>query len=151
MSIKDFQVPTESVSLPGGASFSVRGLSLDDLTQLIQKHRPALESVFNKFEEQGDVSIEMTASLIEGMVSSFPGLVAMAIALAADEPDTVEKVMKFPTSVQIDAAEKLGRLTFASEGGLKNVLATVVKIIRGGRESIEALGTSFSSGTAATA
>lgn len=147
MSLSDFQVPTESVALPGGNSFTVRGLSVDDITQLVNAHRPALEAIFNKFEEQGDLSLEMTATIVEGMISSFPGFVAQAIALAADEPGEGAKVRKLPVSIQVEAVERIGRLTFISEGGLKNVLATVVKIIQGGRESVESLGMNISSET----
>lgn len=146
MSLSDFQVPTESVKIPGGASFSVRGLSLDDISSLVQRYRPALQSIYEEFEQQGDFTLESTASLVEGMIASFPGFVAYAIALASDEPEQAELARKLPMSVQVEAVEHIGRLTFVAEGGPKKVLATVVRVLKGARESVGSLGTSSSQG-----
>lgn len=137
MSLADYQVPTEEVALPGGGSFVVRGLSLADMTKLINAYRTELEEVFRTFEE---VTFADISTLAEQMLGRFPDAVANAIALAADEPERVDVVKALPASVTLDAVEKVGRLTLSAEGGLKKVLATVVSISQGTQNAMADLG-----------
>jgi len=137
MSLADYQVPTEEVVLPGGGSFVVRGLSLADMTKLINSYRTELEEVFRTFEE---VTFADISTLAEQMLGRFPDAVAHAIALAADEPERADVVKALPASVTLDAVEKVGRLTLSAEGGLKKVLATVVSISQGTQTAMADLG-----------
>ncbi len=64
-----------------------------------------------------------------------PGLVAMIIALGADEPDAQAEAMTLPFSVQMDALTKIARLTFTQAGGPKKFLESVAALMRGVTET----------------
>lgn len=133
MSLSDFSVETASI-VRGGSSFKVRGLSASDLQVLITNTRNSIELVFNLAEANGihsveDLNEDKLKTLVHVMIQEFPNIVAMTIALAADDFDNWEKVATFPLSVQVEALERIGRLTFddASNFGVfqGNVLAVM--------------------------
>lgn len=139
MPLKDYQVPTERVDLPGGGEGNfivVRGLSLADITALVDGFRPQLEQVFSMIESQTDLTLEDGAAMAYTMIQSFPRLVAKGIALAAGEPDEADTVLDLPGATQIDALEKIGRLTFEGNSP-KKVLETVIRVLQGSRGAIE--------------
>ncbi len=142
MSLADFQLPRESINGPDGEQvFAVRGLSLNDVVLLLQNNRPAMERLFAEFQDKGDDLLGDDQALVQMILANFPRLFAQAVALAADEPNGEDQVLNLPFSMQIDAFEKIGRLTFAAEGGPKKVMETVVRVLQGWTGSVEALKT----------
>ena len=57
------------------------------------------------------------------LVTDAPGLVAHAIALAADEPALVDKASSLPIPVQLKLVQTIGTLTFEDFGGAKKTMA----------------------------
>lgn len=128
MAIKDFLLPTEEVAFPNGGSFTVRGLSIQDITLLLAQHGPAMETFFDQYNGQKEKSaMEMGMSV----VGKAPALVAQIIASAADEADMVDKVMRFPLTMQQDALEKIARLTFDASGGPGKFIEAVMALVQG--------------------
>ena len=127
MALKDFVLPTEEVQLPDGSTFAVRGLSLEDITTLISKHGPVLEQFFRRYADNQDAN-PMEVGM--GLIEQAPALVAQIIAIAADEPDAADRVRKFPLTVQQDALEKLGKLTFDASGGPKKFVEAVIRLVQ---------------------
>jgi len=128
MGLKDFQVPRDELQLPGGGSFTVRGLSYIDMRLLFNKHAAEMAAFFDllsKGREQGQVAIEDAAVMAASMLNTAPALAADVIATAADEPDAFETVLLLPFPVQTEALSKIGRLTFGTEGAAKKFLQTV--------------------------
>lgn len=143
MGLKGYTAPTEAVELPGGGSFTVRGLSLPDVIFLVQNYAAPLEALFNKFsDEDGDV--DNVRHVAVELVHETPRLAAAAIALASDEPEEVETILTLPFPVQIDAIEKMGKLTFDTTGGPKKVVETVIRVFRGTSDLMVDLRTSQS-------
>lgn len=141
MGLSSLVFKTETIKFSGG-EFAVRGLSTDDLVKLIDKHRPVMERVFNDLTKPDlDLSGSEAKEIGLGVLKEAPSFMAFVIALAADEPDNVKTALKLPLDVQISAIEAIGRLTFETEGGLKNVLAVVTRMLRGATESMVALRT----------
>lgn len=126
MAIHDFVLPTLEVTLPGGASFAVRGLSLQDVTLLISQHGPVLEEFFNKYSNEADA---MQVGL--GLLGKAPDLAAAIISLAADEPGEARKILRLPIAVQQDALEKIAHLTFEASGGPGKFVEAVMRLISG--------------------
>lgn len=127
MAFEDFVLPTEEVQLPGGSTFAVRGLSLQDITLLISKHGPVMEEFFRRYsanEKANPLEVGM------GLIAQAPGLVAQIIAIAADEPNKADTVLKFPLVVQQDALEKLSKLTFDANGGPKKFVEAVIRLVK---------------------
>lgn len=130
MSLKDYSSERLEVTFKGG-SFSVRGLSLDDVTALITKHLPDLDKLADLLAGKAtqETAAMETMSLALKLVVEAPALVAQAIALAADEPDFAENARKLPLPVQIDAVKKIGRLTFEESGGAKKFFESLSGLV----------------------
>lgn len=129
MSLKDISLPSETISFSGG-SFAVRGLSLPDIVMLVDMHREQLNDLFERFKGEPKEVGEMEEVAMD-LVTKAPVLVGHAISLAAGEPEQFETVMKLPLDVQVSALEKVALLTFALEGGAKNFVKTVLRIVQG--------------------
>lgn len=66
--------------------------------------------------------------LFEGMVRISPRLVGEIIALSAKEPDAIDEAAQLPFPLMLEALEKVFRVTFATEGGVKNFVETVIRV-----------------------
>lgn len=107
--LKDLVIRREKVSF-GEHSFEVRGLTMEDLTALVQNHAKELAELF-----EGKIDFGV-------MTLKSPLLVAKLIAYASDEPDAVSQARGLPISVQIDALTKVWKMTiFDEESFVKQV------------------------------
>jgi len=141
MGLKHIKLPEATVEFPGG-DFAVRGLSLDDISFLIQRHGQKLQSLFSEFvSKNGEVTVEAVASFALPLLQSAPEIAAEMIACATGEVDAdavkIASALPFPT--QLDALEKLASLTFSVSGGPKKLLGTVVRMAQGTTGLLESL------------
>lgn len=131
----NFTLPTEKVDLPGGGDITVRGLGLEDVTVLLQKHGVALAGLFTAITAAkatgGEVDINNMASMAGALAQAAPKAAAEAIALAADAADQVDNISKLNLTVQIQVLEKIGKMTFTSERGLGELLEIVINVAKG--------------------
>lgn len=136
MSLKNLKLPTEVVNVPGGGSFTVRGLALADITAIVRGRGPQIRALFDQYagramESIGDDDLnEIGSSLLE----MAPEIAAVVIAHASEydpDPDTIGVAALLPFPVQLDAIEKIGKLTFDAEGGPKKVVETVIRVMQG--------------------
>lgn len=132
MALKDYQIPKRDVPLPNGGRFAVRGLSLPDITTLVDRHADTLRALFDHYSggEQG-VALDDLGGVGVSVLRTAPALAAEIIAISADEPDSVETVTKLPFPIQVEALEHVAKLTFDTTGGPKKVIETVIRILRG--------------------
>lgn len=135
MDLKDLEIPTETVRLPNGKSYvdmPVRGLDPSDIAYLLREQRAALEDFYAK-AAAGELATDDYGALASQLLSAAPVLLGSILACGFDQPDraVAEKMAKLPFTVQLDAIEKIGRLTFAAEGGAKKVLETVITMMSG--------------------
>lgn len=152
-----FEYPTDKVSIPGGSGFVVRGLSLDDLSTIVAKHGDVLAELFNETAETGSIKAMTIASLAGELVRRAPEVAGMAIVLASDALDKFEdegegggqadghssvddlvkmavattQARRLPIHVQLDALQRIGALTFGTEGGIKKAWETIVSLLSG--------------------
>ena len=130
--LEDLVLPTMEVELPDGNSFSVRGFSLQDVTQLLTQNGPVMEDFFARFRGQSDTDISanpMTVGL--ELLAQAPGLVAEIIAMAADAPHLKDKIRKLPLTTQQDALQKIASVTFDASGGPKKFAEAVLQLVSG--------------------
>lgn len=140
--LRDYQLPTIDVALSESATFPVRGLAVEDISRLVQRHAPALQLAFNKFlAMRSDDSLKEStlADLLSMFLSDFPDAVADVIALAADEPAQAEKVRKLPFGVQFAALEAVAVLTFTSEAEVKKTIETITRALVAVTNTVSAL------------
>ena len=140
MALRGYVPETASVYLPDGNSFAVRGLSLEDISILLRTHYAPIKMLFDKYAGQSallgvaqaateePVGLGSLEAVALEMIQVAPGLLADAIALAADEPGEAATVRKLPASNQVDAAEKIILLTLKAEGGLEKLVETVSRL-----------------------
>lgn len=141
MGLKDLTIPSVPVKTPGG-EFSVRGLSLNDITYVLQRHAVEVAQVISAVESnQGAVSNELVSELAVTMIQSAPSLAADIIAVAAGEPDQVATVRALPFPVQLDAIEKIGNQTFEVYGGPGKALEAVIRLAKGTTSLLGSLST----------
>lgn len=133
MALSDIAVPTETISV-GRHSFSVRGLSFEDVTALIQRHQAALESMIGMYGKASD------ADLLQFLIRESPTLAAQIIALASDEPDQELAVRKLPMPAQVDALTAVAKLTFEETGGVKKFAGQIAGLLGGMRQLTPAQG-----------
>lgn len=141
MGLKDLTIPSVPVKTPGG-EFSVRGLSLNDITYVLQRHAVEVAQVISAVEaNQGAASNELVSELAVTMIQSAPSLAADIIAVAAGEPDQVATVRALPFPVQLDAIEKIGNQTFDVYGGPGKALEAVIRLAKGTTSLLGSLST----------
>lgn len=140
MSLKDLK-PLEAEVKTSGGSFSVRGLSLEDIASLVTRHRAAAEAMFQQFSGQPDQALNDARAIGVGLLQVAPAAVAEIIAIASGDADEegVAIAKRLPIDVQLAALEKIGEMTFATEGGLKNALSAVVRMLSNSTEALKSL------------
>lgn len=131
--LADYEIQRERIPLPGkpvnGAKpfFEVRGLCLDDMTFLVQRHLGPITRALKLWQESREDVIR-TGNVMQfamTIAKDFPELAAEVISAAADELDdlAVRKAGKLPIAAQVAALAAISRLSAEDAGGLKNLLA----------------------------
>lgn len=139
MALSDFAPETLTVSTKK-VSFEVRGLSFIDLSSVVRTHYEDLESLFELYaadSASGAVTNLAIARYATTLIKEAPGLVAHIIALSADEPAMVDRAAKLPLLAQMDALQKIGKLTFEEIGGVKKMMAMIGQLAGDLRGSAE--------------
>ena len=140
MGLKNLQLPTESITIAGEV-IPLNGLSLPDVTTLIRRHGAAMNDIFERVSgevKKGEENFDVKSILVT-LAQETPVVVAEIICLSARELDAVEETLRLPFPVQIEALEKIVRVTFDAEGGVKNFAETVIRIANSLSGSIQAL------------
>lgn len=108
----DYTPPTFTVESKHG-NLTLRGLNVDDLGYLIQRHGELMNLVF-----EGDISVD-------GLLQKAPALCADMIACAAEDKAAADKAARLPLGLQLFVLTKVCELTF-SEADMGNVLRLFV-------------------------
>lgn len=135
MSLAEYQPEARVVPFKGG-SFTVKGLSLMDITTLIRHHLPDIEALFDigisTLEGRTDLTQEDLTRIAIAVAEQAPGFVSNLIGLAAGE--TSEKAIaaaaSLPFPTQIKALVEIADITFAEVGGVKNAVESVAGLLK---------------------
>lgn len=137
MDLKDLVIPSETVQIPNGTPGEfveqpVWGLDPSHIAWLLQEQRDALEHFYAK-AAANELAFDDYSVIATALVKQAPVLLGSIIACGCRQPDkaVAETITRLPFPVQLDALEKIGRLTFAAEGGAKKFLETVVTMMAG--------------------
>jgi hypothetical protein len=135
MGLADYKAETRRVEIKG-CSFEVKGISLDSLTTLIQRHLSEIEAIFNEVEGELKVKKDLGESDIEQLILScvtkVPAFVTSVICLASDEDTEAARkaVRSLPFPVQGKVLFTIVELTFDEVGGVKNAVESVARLIK---------------------
>ncbi len=128
MSLSDYTPERHEVVMKKG-SFSVTGLSLNDLAQLLKTHFTEMETVFGLFEGSVKVDNIDMARLTTSLIREAPGLTANIIALAAGEPGAAGAAAALPFPAQLECLQAIGRMTFEEVGGVKKSIEIMTNML----------------------
>lgn len=134
----DYDSAVETVALPGGKSFTVRGVALSDIAQIFRLHSAAIEAYFTQYMVEKEVSgdpkyaaMQQSTKFSMVLLEQAPDLAAQIIATASDEPHMAHRVRGLSFAIQLDALKKIGDLTFIEEDSAKKAFETVLGLIQG--------------------
>lgn len=132
MGLKDYVVPTTTITLAPGNTMPVRGLSFADLSALMNVHGPALILIYGRVYAEiteGTLNAKSVGQLVQTSFAEVPELVADIIAMAADEPDLAATARKLPPGLILEAMMAIIGHTFVSEAELKKLVETVTTML----------------------
>ncbi len=115
--LKDIVIQTKKISLSGGQSFEVQGLTLTNLGKLVEEYKEPLEALM-------DAKLDLTQ-----IADKYPEFMAKVIALAANEPDEWEKISSLPFPTQLLAFEACWDLTIPDYDALKKLIERIQGLI----------------------
>jgi len=138
MSLKKLKFAKTNIDTPMG-QIALRGINLLDVRTILVSNPVEAELIYNKATSMsadidagkatdGSVITEFLGLIIQTM----PKLVARLIALASDEDDdeAVEIAGKLPVDVQLECLAAIANLTFVMEGGARNFIARIGKLMK---------------------
>lgn len=148
MSLADLVIETATVEV-GNTTFTVRGLCFNDITQLLLPHGEQIDKFIHGL---GDDVVKEGFKLDPiALLSEMPEVMALAIALVSDEPDTeVARIIaaRMNVAAQVEALSHIGRLTVSEAGGLGKLIELVLSAVRGIQPAISQATTGIASLTA---
>lgn len=134
MTLRNITIPKREVPV-GSDTFTVSGVSADQVFGLYQRHRDDLSTLFDNLS--GRTTGSEVLSSIEGIVTQFPIVIAEGIALASGSTvggehweEEVAIARSLPLPIQVDALMKIGELTFSPEMPPKKFFALLVGLIQ---------------------
>lgn len=136
MGLENFEPEIKPISFMSNGKkieFTVRGLTLVDMTYLIGTHQADMESAWALFQDlRSKAQAQATFdSIIISLCQDTPILVAEVISVAADQRELAEKYARLPFSVTALALSDIIRMSTEEAGGLKNLVGTLVALIKG--------------------
>jgi len=148
MAINGIVIPKRVLSMLGG-TVEVRGLSYEDVSRLLTRHEAAIRAVYDAVMEKvvkapESASGDAVVGVIQTAIAQFPDLIADAVALAADEPDMVDEIRKWPAEALLAVAVEVADLTFASEVDVERMVGTLQALMARMPEASPAAGGSRS-------
>lgn len=132
MGLRDIGIPRAEIEV-GKSTFSVRGITLADITQAAVDYGPQMAILFGRLQNKENLASESVSRLVMRLGSEFPGLLAATIALAADDysKETVKIAAAIPLPKQAEAIEEIFKLTFTSEAEVKKLIESIARMIVG--------------------
>jgi hypothetical protein len=130
MTWTDYKIPTVMIDTGDGQERPVRGLSLDDMSQLIVNHLdPMMEITTLYIQSQKDVlAVTNMTDLVMVAVRSFPDFISEVISVVTDTPEL--RKVRLPAGLQIRVIQASLKLTIEDAGGLGNLLAILQNAVR---------------------
>ncbi|MER9524085.1 hypothetical protein NKI96_10915 [Mesorhizobium sp. M0292] len=121
-------IPSETVSF-GKNTLTVYGLSLPHITFIVRHHHTVLADLYTQAIE-GKLA-GSAEEIAVALMDDFAPIASLVIACGLGEPENAAKLGKLnlPLAVQIDALEKIMRLTLEAEGGVGKLMEIVTRAV----------------------
>lgn len=125
-----YEVPTIMVDAGDGVDRPVRGLSLDDMSQLIVTHLDTMMEVTTLYiASQKDVfATGNMTDLVMLVARSFPDFISEVASIVTDTPELRTK--KLPIGLQMQIMQAALKLTVEDAGGMGNLSALLQTVVK---------------------
>lgn len=146
MALSDFTPIRKAINIGGAnnTTMHLRGLTLNDLSTMFNLYATDMRALFDIYKE-GAAQVEKEG--LEGVMSMLqmavtfvqkaPGLVATAIALAADEPDATDMALMLNPEKQVEILTTIADLTLGEGAGVKKLFGSVMALWNGSQSATE--------------
>ena len=132
MSLRAFTPPSAEIMHGDKVAFTVRGLSLADLSHIMRAHMPDIQIVVAMWQQYQAAGPDADIyPVLTTLAADAPVLAAHLIACCAGDPEAHEFAKQLPIPLQIEALSQIFRLTFEEYGGLEKTLAALGKMAAG--------------------
>lgn len=110
----------------------VRGIGVIEVAQLFNLHKDVVIEIYDRAVGRSKTGKFDNASLnefVSEVLAAAPEVACFLIWQASDsDAEDLALVRRLPIGVQMAALEEIGKLTFASNGGVKNFLESVLRM-----------------------
>lgn len=135
MPLSDLILLHDTVEIPvvgGTTALPVYGVGVDCLAFMAQSHGATFGTIYTMVLAD-EIDLDNVGAAAGAMISEAPILAATLIAFGLRCPDEIHMAAQLPFATQVDAIEKIVRLTFAGESAPGKAL----EIVRKAAEAIE--------------
>ena len=132
MGLRDIGIPRTEIEV-GSDSFSVRGLTISDITKAAFDYGPQMSILFGRVQSEENLTTENIRHAVASLGAEFPDMVAAAIALASDDysKEVIKIAASLPMPKQAETIEAIFVLTFTSEAEVKKLIELLARMILG--------------------
>lgn len=130
MTWTDYKAPTILIDTNDGQQRPVRGMSLEDFSQLIASHLDEMMDIATLYiQSQNDVyAATNVTDLAMIVLRQFPQVVSEVISMVTDTPEL--KAVRLPVGLQVSIIKASFQLTVEDAGGLGNLLAALQQTVK---------------------
>ena len=126
----NFEIPTETIKVGKGGTFTVRGLDTEDVVFLTSVYLEDIKVLIAKFgNKSGVMPRSAVAELVMEIAKSFPMMTAEIVSRCADAPDEVEKFRHLPFAKNIEALKAIAILSVEDGHELKNLAGGLASLL----------------------
>lgn len=124
--IAELLIPSEVLSFDG-KRFKLYGLGLPEITFIARLHGDALGPIY-QLAQSGQLEADTTAIAMQ-LADDFGPILSTVIAVGMKRVEAIEIIQNLPFPVQIDALDKIIRLTLGNEGGVEKLMEIVTRAL----------------------
>lgn len=129
MGLMSYKSNTKVVPLNDDNTVELKGLSLGDVTILVENYLQTIKEIFDKIQSGG--GMDNIDNVVLTVAEYAPDLLADIIVLSSGEAveGAREAVMRMPAALQIVLIKEVVELTFLETGGLKKTLELLTSVV----------------------
>lgn len=138
MGLTSLQFQQTTVPTPYG-DLAVGGLSLEDITALVSRHRDEMEALYDSVMGAETPSMK---DGVYGLLERFPVVAAEIIAAGTGDsanPNAIAIARRLPFPVQLELLEATAKQTFQTEEGLGKAIEAAIRVFQGTSRAISPL------------
>lgn len=130
-------VPKIEVKIPAVGdgveqSFTVRGLNIVDLAELVNDYGPEMSFLYAKYTD-GELALSAgkEKQALRLIMSKTPDFMGRVVEMVTENTVDKKTAMTLPISVQVDVLQAIGKTTFVGDDALGKLIGVVSEMMQG--------------------